>query len=40
MLNTKKDILVYAHWEGMHAPVLMGILTSARVKGKETFSFN
>ncbi len=37
--NTKKDIKVYAHWQGLAAPALMGVLAAASAKGKETFSF-
>jgi serine/threonine-protein kinase HipA len=37
--NTKKEILVYAHWEGMPAPLVMGLLSASPAKGKESFSF-
>ncbi|MGF2411166.1 MAG: type II toxin-antitoxin system HipA family toxin [Ferruginibacter sp.] len=37
--NTKKDIKVYAHWQGLSAPALMGVLAATSAKGKETFSF-
>ena len=35
----KKEILVYAHWQGFAVPNKMGILTVSPAKGKETFSF-
>jgi serine/threonine-protein kinase HipA len=38
-MNSKKEILVYAHWEGFHQPALMGILSATPAKGKEVFSF-
>ena len=38
-MSDKKNILVYADWEGMKGPVQMGNLVATRVKGKETFSF-
>jgi serine/threonine-protein kinase HipA len=38
-MNTKKDIQVYAHWEGLQEPSLMGILSVSPAKGKESFSF-
>lgn len=37
--NTKKEILVFAHWKGLLKPTRMGNLTVTPVKGKETFSF-
>jgi serine/threonine-protein kinase HipA len=37
--TTKKDIKVYADWQGLAAPVLMGVLNATAAKGKETFSF-
>lgn len=37
--DTKTSVLVYAHWQGMENPLLMGILHSNRLKGKELFSF-
>lgn len=37
--NTKKNIQVCAHWQGMADPVLMGTLSVAVVRGKEVFSF-
>ena len=38
-MNDKKNILVYADWEGITGTVPMGNLVAIRVKGKETFSF-
>ena len=35
----KKEILVYAHWQGLAAPARMGTLTVTSGKGKEVFSF-
>ncbi len=37
--NNSRNISVYAHWSGMEDPLLMGILHSDRLKGKEVFSF-
>lgn len=39
MGNTKKEILVYAHWQRLLKPARMGNLTVTPSKGKETFSF-
>ncbi|OFY84433.1 MAG: toxin HipA [Bacteroidetes bacterium RIFCSPLOWO2_12_FULL_35_15] len=38
-MREKKEILVYADWEGIQAPFLMGILSAIPAKGKEVFSF-
>lgn len=38
-MSDKKNILVYADWEGMKKAAQMGNLVSTRVKGKETFAF-
>jgi serine/threonine-protein kinase HipA len=35
----KRSIEVYAHWQGLEEPFLMGVLYSERLKGKELFSF-
>lgn len=32
-------IWVYAHWHGMQQPVLIGVLSATRSRGKEIFSF-
>lgn len=37
--NEKKNILVYADWEQIGMPTLMGNLTVSSVRGKESFSF-
>jgi serine/threonine-protein kinase HipA len=37
--NTKKEIQVYAHWQGLQKPSLMGVLSVSPAKGKESFSF-
>lgn len=37
--DNKRSINVYAHWQGLDEPFLMGILHSDRLKGKEIFSF-
>jgi len=39
MTKVKKKILVYAHWEDIKEPGLMGTLTAGMGKGKESFSF-
>lgn len=35
----KRSIFVYAHWLGLEDPMLMGMLYSERLRGKEVFSF-
>jgi len=37
--KSKRDILVYAHWDRMPDPLLLGILHSELLRGKEIFSF-
>jgi len=32
MVNTKTDILVYAHWLGMKEPKLIGVLSAQHTK--------
>lgn len=39
MAKRKKEIYVYAHWQGFKEPALMGILNAVPVRGKESFSF-
>ena len=39
MVKSKKRILVYAHWQDIKDPALMGTLTAVKGKGKESFSF-
>ena len=36
----KKEILVYAHWQGLVEPMRMGTLAATQGKGKEVFSFD
>lgn len=36
---TRRQILVYAHWQGLPEPQLMGTLSATPVRGKEVFSF-
>src|SRR4030043_1318457 len=38
--NNLRNIFVYAHWTGMHAPFLMGQLRAEYARGKEIFSFS
>lgn len=35
----KRTIYVYADWKGLNGPVLMGVMSSEVVRGKEVFSF-
>jgi len=37
--NIKKDIQVYAHWQNLQEPAIMGTLSVSSAKGKESFSF-
>ena len=39
MSNTKTDIYVYAHWEEMPEPKIIGILSAQQAKGKKAFCF-
>ena len=39
MATTKKEIPVFADWQGLEEPTQMGTLTATSAKGKETFSF-
>ena len=39
MNNHNKEILVYADWQGLNGPCLMGTLFSSRLRGKEVFQF-
>jgi serine/threonine-protein kinase HipA len=34
-----KQILVFAQWQGMAAPMLMGELSATLIRGKESFGF-
>ena len=37
--NKQRQIEVYAHWEGLSEPALMGTLSAVSSRGKEIFSF-
>jgi len=37
--NRHREILVYAHWQGMENPALMGVLHATLTRGSEIFSF-
>ncbi|MDA3824304.1 MAG: HipA domain-containing protein [Bacteroidales bacterium] len=37
--SNKRSIYVYAHWQGLKDPLLMGYLHSERLRGNEVFSF-
>jgi serine/threonine-protein kinase HipA len=37
--TSQRTILIYAHWQGLQQPQLMGLLNSTLVRGKEVFSF-
>lgn len=39
MGTSKTDIFVYAHWQGMPDPKLIGILSAHQGKGRKSFSF-
>jgi serine/threonine-protein kinase HipA len=39
MTQNKTDIYVYAHWQGMLEPKMIGILSAQQAKGKKAFSF-
>ncbi len=39
MSDTKTDIYVYAHWQGMNEPKRIGVLSAQQAKGKKAFSF-
>jgi len=38
-MSTKTDIYVYAHWQEMPEPKIIGILSALQAKGKKAFSF-
>jgi serine/threonine-protein kinase HipA len=38
-MSTKTNIYVYAHWNGIPEPLIIGILTAQQAKGKKAFSF-
>ncbi len=35
----RRDIYVYADWDGLPEPVLMGLLHAELLRGKEIFAF-
>ena len=37
--NRHREILVYAHWQGMENPVLMGTLHATLTRGNENIFF-
>ena len=39
MAMERNEILVYAHWDGIEPPFLMGVLYATPSRGKEIFSF-
>lgn len=39
MASKKKDIIVYAHWQGMPDPLRMGVLSSQEARGHLAWSF-
>lgn len=39
MAVQKTDILVYADWQALDAPQLMGLLSAHQAKGRKAFSF-
>ena len=38
-MNSNKEILVYADWDGLETPQFIGTLLSSYSRGKEIFSF-
>ena len=39
MAINKTDIFVYAHWQGIKEPIIIGILSAQQAKGKKVFNF-
>lgn len=39
MVNNKRSVFVYADWESLKGPILMGTLSATHLRGKEIFSF-
>lgn len=35
----KRDVYVYADWQGVNGPLFMGVLHAELLRGKEVFSF-
>ncbi|MEO8174947.1 MAG: HipA domain-containing protein [Sediminibacterium sp.] len=38
-MASNADIYVYAHWQGMKEPSMIGVLTAQQAKGRKAFSF-
>ena len=38
-IDNKRVVFVYAHWEGLKGPILMGTFSATHLRGKEIFSF-
>ena len=38
-IDNKRVVFVYADWEGLKGPILMGTLSASHLRGKEIFSF-
>ena len=38
-IDNKRIVFVYADWEGLKGPILMGTLSATHLRGKEIFSF-
>jgi serine/threonine-protein kinase HipA len=38
-MSTKTDIYLYAHWQEMPEPKIIGILSALQAKGKKAFRF-
>jgi serine/threonine-protein kinase HipA len=39
MVNNKRSVFVYADWESLKGPILMGTFSATNLRGKEIFSF-
>lgn len=39
MSSNKTDIYIYAHWQGIKEPKIIGVLSGQQAKGKKAFSF-
>ena len=39
MTNTRREIFIYADWQEVHGPFLMGVLHADHLKGREVYSF-
>jgi len=38
-INNKRTVFVYADWDGLKGPILMGTLSATHLRGEEIFSF-